>query len=169
VVIDLDKVGVVSLLGDGVATVVMAGPGPAFPFRRGTHEGTAQPASVKENVWKRQRTPFVDALEIVGAHAEACGIEATGTMQLTLSRLTVRKALHGIHLTRRNRNVLIENCHLYDNRGIGVYYDDVNLHQSNITACHISYNRGGGIVSRKGDVRNIQITGCDLEDNMQPR
>src|SRR5262249_27287157 len=58
VVIDLDKVGFVSLLGDGVARVVMAGPGPAFHFV-GTHEGTAQPSSVKANVWDRQRTPLV--------------------------------------------------------------------------------------------------------------
>src|SRR5690606_1257459 len=45
-------------------------------------------------------------------------------------------------------------------------YDEVNLHQSNITGCHISYNLGGGIVSRGGNVRNIHITGCDIESNM---
>jgi hypothetical protein len=167
ITIDLDKVGYVALLGDGVGRVVMAGPGPAFRFV-GSHEGTAQPSSVKANVWDKQRTPLVDALEIVGAHEKACGIEATGTMQLTVTRLTVRKALHAIHLTKRNRNVIIDSCHLYDNRGVGIYYDDVNLHQSNVTGCHVSCNRGGGIVSRKGDVRNIQITGCDLEDNMHP-
>jgi hypothetical protein len=165
ITIDLDKVGFVSLLGDVFARVVMAGAGPAFRFV-GTHEGTAAPSAVKDNVWRNQRTPSIDGIEIVGAHEQACGVEATGTMQLTISRLTVRKALHAIHLTRRNRNVLIENCHLYDNRGVGIYYDDVNLHQSNITGCHVSYNAGGGIVSRKGDVRNIHITGCDIEGNM---
>jgi len=70
VTIPLDKVGFVALLGDGVARVVMAGPGPAFHFV-GTHEGTAQPSSVKANVWERQRTPCVEGLEIVGAHDEA--------------------------------------------------------------------------------------------------
>src|SRR5262245_40141139 len=165
VVIDLDKVGFTALVGDGVARVVMAGAGPAFRFV-GTHAGTAGPKSVKDNVWSNQRAPAVDGLEIVGAHAEACGIEATGTMQLTVTRLIVRKALHAIHLTRRNRNVIIDSCHLYENRGVGVYYDDVNLHQSNITGCHNSYNAGGGVVSRKGDVRNIHITGCDIEDNV---
>jgi hypothetical protein len=67
---------------------------------------------------------------------------------------------------QNNRNVAIADCHLYENRGIGIYYDDVNLHQSNITGCHISYNSGGGIVSRAGNVRNIHITGCDIESNM---
>jgi polygalacturonase len=164
VVIDLDKVGFTALIGDGTARVIMAGPGPAFRFV-GTHAGTADPGSVQENVWRSQRAPMLDGLEIVGAHPEACGIEATGTMQLTVTRLIVRKALHGIHLVKRNRNVLISDCHLYDNRGAGIYYDDVDLHQSNITGCHISYNAAGGIVSRRGNVRNIHVTGCDLEGN----
>lgn len=165
VIIDLDRTGPIALVGQGPAQIVMAGAGPAFKFV-GTHEGTADPASVKPNVWERQRTPTVDGLEIVGDHELACGIEATGTLQLTVTRTVVRKALHAVHLTRRNRNVIISACHLYENRGIGVFYDDVNLHQSNITGCHISYNRGGGVVCRGGDVRNVQITGCDIEANM---
>lgn len=164
VVIDLDRTGFTSLAADGTATVVMAGPGPAFKFV-GTHDGSAAPKDFKGNVWERQRAPMIDGLEIVGAHPEAIGVEATGTMQLTLTRLVVRKALHAVHLTNRNRNIIISNCHLYENRGAGVYYDHVNLHQSNIVGCHISYNDGGGIVCRGGDVRNIHITGCDIEAN----
>lgn len=109
---------------------------------------------------------MVDGLEIVGSHPEASGIEATGTMQLTLTRVVVRKALHGIHLVNRNRNVIISNCHIYENGGVGIYYDNVNLHQSNIVGCHVSYNRMGGVVVRGGDVRNIQIGTCDIEGNM---
>jgi hypothetical protein len=89
-------------------------------------------------------------------------------MQLTLTRLVVRRVLHAIHLVRHNRNVLIANCHLYDNRGIGVYLDDVDLHQINVTACHISFNAQGGVVSRAGNVRNLHLTGCDIEANMSP-
>ena len=54
---------------------------------------------------------MVDRIEIVGAHAEADGIRAEGTMQLTITATTVRKARHGIHLTGRNRNVLISDSH----------------------------------------------------------
>jgi hypothetical protein len=165
VVIDLEKVGWTSLRGTGAARVVMAGPGPAFRFI-GTHGGTAAPRTVKPNVWDNQRTPCVDGIEIVGAHEEAIGIEAVGTMQLTVTRLVVRKALHAIHLVRRNRNVIVANCHLYENRGVGLYLDDVNLHQINVTGCHISYNGGGGIVVRGGNVRNLQVSGCDIEGNM---
>jgi len=164
-VIDLDKVGPTSLVGSGTARLLMTGPGPAVKFI-GTHGGTADPGTVQPNVWQRQRMPAVDGLEIIGAHEEAVGIEATGTMQLLVTRVNIREALHGIHLTVRNRNVLVANCHLYQNRGVGLYLDDVNLHQINVSNCHISYNAHGGIVVRAGNVRNLQVTGCDLEGNM---
>ena len=165
ITIDLDKVGPTSISGNGTARIVMAGAGPAFRFI-GTHEGTAAPRTVKDNVWDRQRTPMVDGIEIVGAHPEAVGIEASGTMQLTVTRTSVRKALHGIHLVKRNRNVIISECHIYENRGVGVFLDHLNLHQINVVNCHISYNEGGGIVVRDTELRNLQIGSCDIEGNM---
>ena len=163
--VDLDKVGPVSILGEGNVRLIMDGPGPALHII-GTHGGTAAPHTVQPNVWERQRMPLVDGIEIVGRHPEACGIELTGTMQATITRVTVRDALHGIHLTTRNRNVQISDCHLYDNRGVGLYLDGVNLHQINVVGCHISYNDQGGIVCRNSEVRNLQVGTCDIEANM---
>jgi hypothetical protein len=142
VVVDLDKAGFVSLSGD--------------------------PKSLKPEIFARQRTPMVDGIEITGAHPEADGIEATGTMQITITRVSVHEARHGVHLTTRNRNVIISDCHLYHNSGAGVFYDQVDLHQSNITGSHISYNAGGGVVTRGGGVRNLHIGTCDIESNMTP-
>jgi parallel beta-helix repeat protein len=110
--------------------------------------------------------PLVDGLEIVGRHAESIGIEASGTMELTLTRVMVREALHGIHLYNRNRNIIISECNIYNNSGIGIFLDAINMHQINITNSHISYNGGGGIVVRDGDVHNLQIGSCDIECNM---
>jgi hypothetical protein len=110
--------------------------------------------------------PVVAGLEIAGGHAEADGIEASGTMMLTVHMALIRGCRHGVRLVKRNRNIIISDCHIYSNRGIGVFYDDVNLHQSNVTGCHISYNDGGGVVCRGGEVRNIQIGNCDIEANM---
>jgi len=163
----LQQTGFAAITGDGTARLVMTGPGPALRFV-GTHGGTADPPSFQPGVWERERMPMVSGLEIVGAHPAADGVEARGTMQLTISRVLIRQVRHAIHLVERNRNVLIADCHLYDNRGAGVFYDHVNLHQSNISACHISYNRAGGVVVRGGDVRNIHISGCDIEANMAP-
>ena len=165
--IDLDKVGFTTLRGEGVAVLQMAGSGPAVQIV-GTHLRSADPEDFADNVWERQRMPMIDGLAIVGDHPEASGIAADGTMQCTITRVHLRRLLHGIQLTNNNRNVLISDCHIYDNRGVGIFYDNVNLHQSNITGCHISYNAGGGVVSRGGNVRNLHITGCDLESNMQP-
>ncbi|MFZ4596313.1 MAG: right-handed parallel beta-helix repeat-containing protein [Verrucomicrobiaceae bacterium] len=163
--IDLDKVGPTSIEGHGAARLIMAGAGPALHFI-GTHEGSADPESVKENVWERQLSPMVDGVQIYGQHAEADGIQATGTHQITITRTTITHCRHGIHLSVRNRNVIIGNCHIYKNSGIGVFYDNVNLHQSNITGSHISYCAGGGVVNHGGNVRNLHIGTCDIESNM---
>jgi len=161
----LDRIGYLSIEGNGVARIEMAGAGPALRII-GTHQASADPGNFADNVWDNQRMPLIDAIAIVGKHDQAVGIEADGTMQITLTRLHLRSLLHGIHLVKNNRNVAIADCHIYHNRGVGIFYNDVNLHQSNITGCHISYCGGGGIVSIAGNVRNIQIAGCDIESNM---
>ena len=57
VVVDLDRIGPVSIFGSGTSKIIMAGPGPAFKLV-GTHAGTAAPGTVKENVWQNQRMPL---------------------------------------------------------------------------------------------------------------
>lgn len=167
VIIDLTKVGYTSLTADGTARIVMAGAGPAFRFLA-SHGGSADPKTIKPPTLEKERMPMVDGLEIVGEHAEADGIEAKGTIQITITNTRLSKLRHGIHLVERNRNVLISDCHIYDNDGIGVFLDAVNLHQTNITGSHISYCKGGGVVTRGGEVRNLHIAGCDIESNMGP-
>jgi parallel beta-helix repeat protein len=163
--INLNETGYINITGGGTARIIMDGVGPAFRFT-GTHSGNASPSGVKQNVWANQRMPMVDDLEINGIHPESLGIEATGTMQLTITRVLIRNVLYGIRLFNLNRNVIISACHIYNNRGIGIYLDNVNLHQINIVGSHISYNGGGGVVVRNGNVRNLQIGNCDIESNM---
>lgn len=163
--IDLAKTGPIAIEGSGVGRVVMAGAGPAFRFVGSHLKGSADPGSFDPGVLETERMPAVDGVEFVGAHEEADAVEASGTMQLTLTRCRITGCRHGVHLVERNRNLLVSDCHFYKNRGIGIFYDEVSLHQSNIVGCHISYCGGGGIVSRGGDVRNIHIGTCDLEAN----
>lgn len=161
---DLKKLGAAAVRSVGGSTIIMDSAGPAIRFT-GTHEGTASPRSFKPATWN-ERMPIVSGIEILGAHAEADGIELQQTVAPIVSRVSVRWCRHGIHLVNRNRNVLISDCHLYENSGVGVFLDDVNLHQINISNSHISYNRAGGVVVRDGNVRNLQVTGCDIEGNM---
>ena len=148
----------------GTARVVMAGAGPAFRLT-GTHGGTGDPGSRQGNVSSHQRLPTIRNIEVEGAHAEADGFELIETMQSVFEGVLVTSCRHGIHLIKRNRNVLISHCHIYFNTGVGVYLDSVNLHQINIANCHISYNRLGGIRLERSEVRNLQITGNDIEYN----
>lgn len=163
-VFDLGKLGAAALKSVGEATIVMDGPGPALRIT-GSHEGTASPKSFKPETWN-ERMPIVSGIEILGAHPEADGIELIQTVGPIVENVSIRWCRHGIHLVNRNRNVIVSNCHLYENSGIGLYLDDVNLHQINVCNSHISYNRAGGIVVRDGNVRNLQVTGCDIEGNM---
>ena len=148
----------------GTARVVMDGAGPAFRLT-GTHGGTGDPGSRQGNVSTHQRLPTIRNIEVEGAHAEADGFELIETMQSIFEGVLVTSCRHGIHLIKRNRNVLISHCHIYFNTGVGVYLDSVNLHQINIANCHISYNRLGGIRLERSEVRNLQITGNDIEYN----
>jgi polygalacturonase len=61
--------------------------------------------------------------------------------------------------------VLISDCHIYDNTGIGIFLDRVNLHQTNIHGNHISYCKQGGIVITGSEIRNLQICSNDIEYN----
>ncbi|NQV26424.1 MAG: right-handed parallel beta-helix repeat-containing protein [Rhodopirellula sp.] len=161
---DLKTLGAVGVKSIGGSTIIMDGAGPAIRFT-GTHEGTASPTSFKPATWN-ERMPIVTGIEILGAHPEADGIELRQTVGAIVNRVSVRWCRHGVHLVNRNRNVVISDCHLYENSGVGVFLDDVNLHQINISNSHISYNRAGGVVVRDGNVRNLQVTGCDIEGNM---
>ena len=163
-VFDLSKHGAVAVKATGGVTIVMDGPGPALRFV-GSHEGTASPKSFKPTTWN-ERMPMVSGIEILGNHAEADGIELEQTVGVVVSGVSVRWCRHGIHLIKRNRNVVVSDCHVYENSGVGIYLNDVNLHQIIVGTSHISYNRQGGIVVRDGNVRNLQVTGCDIEGNM---
>ncbi len=148
----------------GPVTLIMDGPGPAIRLI-GSHQGSASHKSFDPSTWN-ESMPLIDGIEIVGNHPEADGIELIQCMAPTITRVSVRWCRHGIRLSHRNRNVAISSVHLYENSGVGLFLDEVNLHQINVSNSHISYNRGGGIVVRDGNVRNLHITGCDIEANM---
>lgn len=165
IVVPLNRFGRIAISGSGgTAKLIMAGAGPALHLV-GTHKKTADPKDFAESVWQTERFPTISDLEIVGAHESADGVRLDGVMQPTLRGVLIRRCRHGIHLVNRNRNVLIADCHVYHNRGVGIFLDHVNLHQTNIHGSHISYNLQGGIVVRNGEVRNLHICSNDIEYN----
>lgn len=166
--LNLSRCGYGAVLGlGGTARIIMAGAGPALRVL-GDHHGTAQPQSVQPHTWERERFPMIRGIEILGADAEAVGIELRRTMQAVISGVLVRNCKHGIHLVERNRNLIVSDAHLYDNAEYGLFFDECNLHQAIVHGCHISYNKRAGIRSFNGDVHNVQITGNDIEYNNHP-
>jgi hypothetical protein len=163
--VPLERFGRITIQGHGgTAKLIMAGPGPAIHLV-GTHRRNALPANVAEGTWRKERMPTVQGLEIEGRHPEADGIRIDGAMQPTLQGLLIRQCRHGIHLLSRDRNVLIADCHIYDNRGVGIFLDRLNLHQINIHGNHISYCKQGGIRIVSSEIRNLQICSNDIEYN----
>lgn len=164
-VVDLSELGRIQLVGQGTK-FIMEAPGPAIRVVGSFKRGNADPKNVPDVVKKYEMNCSISGIDIVGGHPMAMGIELEGTMGLSIKGVSIRKCKHAIHLVKLNRNLSISDCNIYDNTGIGVFYDNTDLHQSNITGCHISYCSGGGIVSRGGEVRNLQIGNCDIEANV---
>ncbi len=131
----------------------------------GSHESSADPAEMTQQVRSHELEPIISDIEIAGTRGQGDGIRLEGTFMATVSRVLIHDCRHGIHLPTHNRNVIIADCHIYHNTGVGVFLDEINLHQINIGGCHISYNSQGGIKVLRGNVRNLQIVGNDIEYN----
>ncbi|HVX15018.1 MAG TPA: right-handed parallel beta-helix repeat-containing protein [Pirellulales bacterium] len=151
----------------GTAKIIMAGEGPAFHLV-GTHDKTADPTGFKPAVWARERMPTARHIEIEGRHPRSAGFLLEGTMQAMFAGVLLRGLDDGIRVHGRARNLLISHCHIYNNRGVGVFLDRVNLHQAVITGSHISYCLRAGIKIVGSEIRNLQITGNDIEYNYDP-
>jgi hypothetical protein len=163
--VPLDRHGRLSLSGEGgTARLLMTGPGPALHLV-GSHRRNALPDHVTEGVWVKERMPTVHGLEIVGGHPQADGIRLDGVMQPTVHGVLIRRCRHGVHLANRARNVLISDCHIYNNSGVGIFLDHVNLHQTIIHGNHISYCKQGGLRVAGSEVRNLQVCSNDIEYN----
>ena len=164
IVVDLSKHGRTALVGSGAARIIMSGPGPAFHLR-GTLKGTSSPPTIGDEVWEQQRLPIITGLEICGTHEASIGLCIEKTMQTTLTNLLIRRCKIGVQLVQRNRNLIIDHCHIYHNRQVGIDFNNVNLHQAIISNSHISFNSTAGIRLTGGEIRNLQIVGNDIEYN----
>jgi hypothetical protein len=163
--VPLESTGILGIQGvGGSATLVMEGVGPALHII-GNHQGTSAPESVTDITMRQERMPTIRDLEIVGRNSLANGIQLSNTFMAIISSVFIREVQYGIHLTVRNRNVIIEGAHIYNCSKVGIFAQNVNIHQMNIDHCHISYNKQSGLKIEGSEIRNLQITGNDIEYN----
>src|SRR5690606_14218009 len=93
--IALEQYGPLTIKGvAGASTIIMDGPGAAFVIR-GTHEGSALPATVKEDVWARENFFLIESLEIVGKQEDSDGIQLVGLMQPVVRNCLIRNSRYG--------------------------------------------------------------------------
>ena len=163
--VPLESTGVLGIRGvGGGTTIIMDGVGPALHMV-GNHHGTSSPESVTDLTMRQELMPTIRDVEILGRNSLANGIQLTNTFKAIIQSVCIREVQYGIHLTERNRNVIIEGVHIYHCSKIGIFADQVNIHQMNIDHSHISYNRESGIKIEGSEIRNLQITGNDIEYN----
>jgi polygalacturonase len=169
ITVDLDRVGPTSIRGDAAATILMNGPGPAFRFV-GSHEGTAAPDTVKDDVWRNQRAPMVDAIEIVGGHEEADGIEAAGTMKMILSRVVIRRYHYGDGADAKLGMVFVDSSdctiasnHIYGTDNLPAAVLLRHCRRFNITGCTILDAGNCGLML--DDVSKSRVSDCLIRDD----
>lgn len=138
--------------------------GPVFHVV-GTHDKNADPTTFRAGVWEKERMPTFSNFEIEGASPEASGFLMEGVMQPTFEGVLLRDLLHGIRLFKRARNVLVSHCHIYNLKGVGIWFDQLNLHQGIVVGTHLSYCKRGGLRIEGSEIRNLHVTGCDIEYN----
>lgn len=131
----------------------------------GSHLTSASPEELTDDVAVNQLMPCINGVTIDGISGENDGIRLERTFMAVISQVTVTNCRHGIHIVDTNRNIIISDSHIYHNAGVGIFLDDVSLHQINIHGSHISYNLAGGIKIDHGNIRNVQIVGNDIEYN----
>ena len=113
----------------------------------------------------------ISNMQIIGNPLSGDGIIAHQTMHLRVHHLTIRdNGGDGISCVTRNRNMIITNCNIWGNDGIGIDGYHCNFHQMLISNNHISYNYNGGIrqySTLAGDLENDDwcITGNVMEWN----
>ena len=118
--VELRTVGPIALSGSGgTARLAHGRAGPGRPARR-----HARQVGRPDDLPRRRLAPRADAdrlatVEIVGDHDQADGIELEGTMQATISGVLIRRCRYGVHLVKRNRNVLLADSHIYHGRAGG--------------------------------------------------
>ena len=132
----------------------------------GTLIGTANPGSSNnKELDLKESNAYIKRLKVTSLNGyEGNGIEITKLISANIENCHTFNLKNGIVIKGRNRNLIFENCHVRDNLENGLSFENVNLHQLNMTGMHIGYNKNG-ISIIDGEIANWQMSACDIESN----
>ena len=132
----------------------------------GTLTGNANPGSLNNReLDKKESNAFIERLRVTSKNGyEGNGIEIEKLLSANIEACHTFNLKNGIIVKGWNRNLIFENCHVRDNLENGLSFENVNLHQLNMTGMHIGYNKNG-ISIIDGEIANWQMSACDIESN----
>lgn len=139
---------------------------PLFDIVGSLTAGTADPSNSQTiSLRDTEIMPIISGLALYSETRHyGTGFRIRHVFGAILQDLHIQGFKTGIEFLSHNRNVIISDCHIWDNSLYGIHFNEVSQHQTNITGCHISYSSKCIFVD-KGDVHNLQIAGNDIEGN----
>ena len=159
------KAGKVRGINGNNATLVLNGDITGVRYE-GTLTGSANPGEANNRELDlKESNAFIERLRVTSKNGhEGRGIEITKLISANIENCHAFNLKNGIVIKGRNRNLIFENCHVRDNLENGLLFENVNLHQLNMTGMHIGYNKNG-ISIIDGEIANWQMSACDIESN----
>src|SRR5699024_7364728 len=111
-----------------------------------------------------EMNPFIRDLRIGSSKGSYIGngIVFDGTYGLRVDGCHLFNLRHGIKVVGLNRNFILSNNNIWNNSGYGVFWDNTNVHQQNLTGNHISYCLLA-LYLENSDMHNLQVIGNDIE------
>ena len=112
-----------------------------------------------------EMSPFLKDFRITSDDKyENTGLILRGLFSINLDKVFITGLDRGIVFNGYNRNLILSGLHVYDNKTVGIHFDNTNIHQINIVGIHGSYSKDV-IKFTNSDIANIHLTGVNIEND----
>lgn len=137
-VIDISKL---QIFDGNNSTFYVDGDFPTFVLNGTMTSGSADPASLTDQIIKRESGFLLENCKIIGTDETlGTGIEISGCVNIQISKNYIVNLKKGIVIKNRNRDIIIADNNIYKIYDSGIEVDPtVNLHQMNIVGNMIQY------------------------------
>lgn len=168
VTIDISKC---NLFDGGNSTFIVDGDHAGFVLS-GTMTGsmTADPTSLTSKIINAEADFILENCRITSSNeTQGTGVQITGCFEANVERCYIHHINTGISVSGRNRNLRINDNHIYCCYNTGIYFmPQVNLHQFNLDSNMISYCAKCIWIDSPDQIANWQLSGNDIETSTYP-
>ncbi|WP_436914904.1 hypothetical protein [Klebsiella pneumoniae] len=145
------------------ATFIVAGDFPAFTVNGGMVSGDSSPGSTGSTA-RRIGGFRIDSLRAYSSDGvSGVGLAVSGMLHPRITNCDLMYLKTGMKFSKRSRNVIISDNHIYACSDYGIHYDNTcDIHQMNIIGNAVTYCKRN-IFLDNAAIYNLQITGNDIE------